>query len=369
MRAVTSAAVFPAPDAPIEIREYPVPELQPDSALLHVLVSEVCGTDVHLHAGKLAGVPYPLIPGHVAAGRLDKVRGTLRDVRGRALREGDLVTFLDVHATCGACWYCLVAKASTRCPSRKVYGITYGAIDGLAGGWAEKLYLKPDTRLIPLDGVDPLRFLRAGCGLPTAIHAVDRAGIALGDTVLVLGAGPVALSLVVCARLRGALRVLVIGAPPGRLEVCKSLGADDVLDFTTTDEAARVEWVRARSEGRGADVTIEATGDPAAVVQALRCTRDAGVVVVAGQYTDHGEVAFNPHSDLNKKHVELRGCWGSDFSHFDRAVRLVRDPRVGRLWDAIPVERYPLARVGEGLARVASGEAVKALVLPNEPTG
>src|SRR5947209_10145300 len=115
------AAVILAPRVPVEVREVPVPDPEPDSALLDVELSEVCGTDVHLRAGRLAGVPYPLIPGHVTVGRLEKIRGNVRAVTGRALQEGERVTFLDVHRTCNACWYCLVAKATTRCPQRKVY--------------------------------------------------------------------------------------------------------------------------------------------------------------------------------------------------------------------------------------------------------
>jgi len=63
------AAVMPGPNLPIELREFPEPELEPGAALLHTMYSEVCGTDVHLHHGKLAGVPYPIIPGHVSVGR------------------------------------------------------------------------------------------------------------------------------------------------------------------------------------------------------------------------------------------------------------------------------------------------------------
>ena len=116
-------AVIPQPNAAVELREVPSPELEPDSALLEVELSEVCGTDVYLQRGLLEGVPYPLIPGHVSVGRLSKIRGHLFDVGGREFREGDRVTFLDVHRTCNACWFCLVAKATTRCPRRKVYGI------------------------------------------------------------------------------------------------------------------------------------------------------------------------------------------------------------------------------------------------------
>src|SRR6185295_8832006 len=119
--------------------------------LLKTIASEVCGTDVHLWHGRLSGVPYPLIPGHVSVGEVAEVGGTIKDVDGKPIKVGDVVTFLDVHKTCHRCWYCLVAKASTRCPERKVYGITYGADDGLCGGWAEMIHLKAGTRVIKLD--------------------------------------------------------------------------------------------------------------------------------------------------------------------------------------------------------------------------
>ena len=355
---------MPAPRQALEIREFPEPELAPDSALLEVALSEVCGTDVHLHHGRLEGVPYPIIPGHVSVGRLAKIRGRVSDVDGRDFAEGDKVSFLDVHQSCGACWHCLVAKATTRCPARKVYGITYGVADGLCGGWAQAVYLKPGTRLLRLDDVPFTAYMAGGCSLPTAVHASERADIALGDTVLVLGSGPVGLSCVVLARLRGAVQVLCIGAPASRLEVAAALGATATLDITAADEAARLAWVRELSDGRGADVTIEAAGAPEAVVQAMRFTRDAGRVVVVGQYTDGGEASFNPHRDLNRKHLEIRASWGSDYSHFHRAARLVADAELSRPWSRIPLTRYPLARINEALADVAEARVVKAIIEP-----
>lgn len=358
------AAVIPAPGHAAEVRELPIPELAPDSALLHVELSEVCGTDVHLRAGSLAGVPYPLIPGHVSVGRLGDIRGTMTDVYGRALREGDVVTFLDVHRTCGACWHCLVAKASTRCPHRRVYGITYGAVDGLAGGWSEVVYLKPGTRVIPLDGVQTETFMAGGCSLPTALHGIERADIMMADTVLVLGSGPVGLSSIILARMRGAGTVLCIGAPAARLETARAVGAADTLDFTTATADERHQWVLERTLGRGADVTIEATGAPQAVVDAMRCTRDAGRVVVLGQYTDHGDVAFNPHTQLNRKHLDVRGVWGSDYSHFHRAVELLRDPARAAAWEPLQLERYALTDANRALDLVAEGAVIKALIDP-----
>src|SRR6476660_8322730 len=95
------AAVMPSPHAPVEVREFPEPDLPAGGALLRTARSEVCGTDVHLWHGRLSGVPYPIIPGHVTTGTLDAVRGSLRDVQGRPLGEGDRVVFFDVHRTCG----------------------------------------------------------------------------------------------------------------------------------------------------------------------------------------------------------------------------------------------------------------------------
>jgi len=359
-------AVIHKPNAPVEIRDVPEAQLEPDSALLEVELSEVCGTDVYLQQGRLQGVPYPLVPGHVSVGRLSKIRGSMFDVEGRAFCEGDRVTFLDVHRTCNACWYCLVAKATTRCPQRKVYGITYGLDDGLCGGWAEQIYLKPGTRCIRLDA-DAETFMAGGCALPTALHAVERGDIAFGDTVLVLGSGPVGINAIILALMRGALRVFCIGAPDHRLEVATEAGASDVLNFEKHNEAERLEWILERTNGRGADVTIEATGAPDSVVQAMRFTRDAGRVVVVGQYTDHGDASFNPHLDLNKKHLDVRGCWGSDFSHFYRGVQIVSDAIRSKPWASLrsKLSRYKLTEANEALAEVREGRVMKALIGPS----
>src|SRR6266511_4863976 len=118
-----------APRQPIELHEFPRPDLPPGAVLLKTLLSEVCGTDVHLWHGRLAGVPYPIIPGHVSVGRVAATGGEVRDVDGIPIEAGQVVTFLDVYGSCGRCWYCTVAHASTRCPHRRVCGITLSADD------------------------------------------------------------------------------------------------------------------------------------------------------------------------------------------------------------------------------------------------
>ncbi|GAA2648482.1 zinc-binding dehydrogenase [Streptomyces vastus] len=364
-----SAVVMPEPGAPLEVRSFARPEPEPGASLLRTLGSEVCGTDAHLWKGQLASVPYPIIPGHVSVGRISALGpGEVpRDVNGAPLRVGQTVTFLDVYGTCGRCWYCTVAHATTRCPERKVYGVTLSADDGLLGGWGEYIHLKPGVHVIPLpDELDWRAFLSGGCGMPTALHAVTLGEIAFGDTVVVQGAGPVGLCAAVLAQLRGAGRVIVIGGPEARLAAATRFGADTVIDIGSTTPDERIAAVRDATAGRGADVTIEATGVPSAVPEGMRLTRDAGRYVIVGQYTDTGEAAFNPHLDLNQKHLDIRGCWGSDVGHVWRAVQVMA--RYGRIfpWADLITREYGLAEAQAALEDVAAQRVVKALIVPRQ---
>ena len=375
------AAAIAAPHAPVEIVELAAPVLEPGAALLHTLYSEVCGTDVHLQHGRLTGVPYPLVPGHVSVGRIEAMRGPVTDVEGRAFREGDLVTFLDVHETCGACYQCLVAKQTTRCPARKVYGITYGADDGPLGGWAEQIWIKPGVKMIRLpEGLAPETFIGGGCGLVTALHAIDRADIKLDQSVVVLGAGPVGQSIAALARLSGAGEVIVIGAPDDRLAYARRMGASHTIGLSHDNHEGakprrheggkgpateRTEAVRRLAGGRGVDIAIEASGAPDAVSDALDMVRDGGRVVICGHYTDNGAVEIHPHFQVNRKHVEIRGVWGCDYSHFHRAVTIAARHGDRIPWREMVSRTYPLEQAGEALAAVERRHVLKALIAPN----
>jgi threonine dehydrogenase-like Zn-dependent dehydrogenase len=364
--ATVRAVVIPAPGQPVEIRRYPEPEIEPGGVVLRTLAAEVCGTDVHLWHGRLSGVPYPLIPGHVSIGEVIATGGDVTDVDGHPVRPGDAVTFLDVHGTCHACWTCLVAKASTRCPHRRVYGITFGAEDGLLGGWAEMIYLKPGVKILPLaKNVTPEQWIGGGCGLPTAVHAIELAQIRLGDRVLIQGSGPVGLSACALALLSGAGWVGVLGAPEQRLEAAKGFGADWTMDVRTSTPEERLRAVRDATGGHGPDIVIEASGNPNAVREGCELVRDAGRYVIVGQYTDNGDVALNPHLHINRKHLEVRGCWGSDFSHVWRAMEVLS--RFGRRmdWSTLITHRYALDQVGQALTEVEALRTVKAIILPN----
>ncbi|MEZ5317883.1 MAG: zinc-binding dehydrogenase [Vicinamibacterales bacterium] len=359
------AAVMPAPHAPIEIREYPEPDLPSGGALLRTARSEVCGTDVHLWHGRLSGVPYPIIPGHVTTGTLDAVRGTLNDVEGRPLSEGDRVAFFDVHRTCGRCLACTAHRTPTRCPSRRVYGITDSADEGLFGGWAQKVYLEPGVVVARLpEAVTFDAYIGGGCGLLTSVHIVERARIGLGDTVVVQGAGAVGLSTAALARKSGAGLIILIGAPLDRLDLARRMGADHVIDLKTTTAGMRVDEVLDLTGGRGADVVIEAAGSAGAIEEGVRMARNGGAYVVAGHYTNVGDSTINAHEHVNRKHLDIRGCWGSEVGHFLRALRALERWGAEVPWQDVGARTYGLHELNEALAAAEALEFPKALVDP-----
>ena len=359
------AAVMPAPNVPVEIWDLPEPDLEDGAVLLRTIFSEVCGTDVHLQQGHLAGAPFPIIPGHINVGEIADLKGHPIDMNGDPLRKGQVVAFLDVHETCGRCWFCTVAKASTRCPHRRVYGITYSANEGLLGGWAEMIYLKPGVKILPLPAnVSPERYIGGGCGLPTAVHAIMQADIQLGDTVVVQGSGPVGLSAAILAELSGATQLIVVGGPASRLEQAERIGADLTIDIFEASPEERVERVRQATHGRGADITIEASGNPKAVNEGFGMTRDQGRYVIVGQYTDMGDISINPHVDINRKHLEIRGTWGIDFGHMWRAMRVLEKHGDRFQWEHFISGSYSLEDANKALDDVEHYRAVKALIDP-----
>jgi L-iditol 2-dehydrogenase len=358
------AAVMTAPRQPIELREFPRPDLPPGSALLRTLCSEVCGTDVHLWHGRLAGVPYPIIPGHVSAGVIEEARGDLRGIDGSPIQEGDRVVFFDVHRTCGRCRACTVHRTPTRCSARRVYGITDSADEGLFGGWAEAIYLEPGVALARLpDAVALDDYIGGGCGLLTAVHIAERAEIRLGDAVVVQGVGAVGLSAIALARIAGASLIIAIGAPEGRLALARDMGADIVLDLTRTTPEHRRQAVLDATSGEGADVVLEAAGAAAAISEGLDLARVGGRYVIAGHYTDVGPSTINAHHQINRKHLEIRGCWGSEARHFLRALSILEHhPSIP--FRRIGAQRYGLHQLNAALADAEAMRIPKALVDP-----
>ena len=333
--------------------------------MLRTARSEVCGTDVHLWHGRLAAVPYPIIPGHVSAGTLECIRGPLTGLDGSALREGDRAVFFDVHRTCGRCRACTVHRTPTRCRARRVYGITDSASEGLFGGWSEGIYLEPGVGIARLpDAVEFDDYIGGGCGLLTAVHILERAALLPGESVMVQGTGAVGLSAIALAKLGGASVVAAIGAPDDRNQLARRMGADHVFDLVATTAEQRLDVIRALTHGEGVDVVIEAAGSARAVEEGLTLVRDGGRYVIAGHYTDAGPSLINVHEHINRKHLDIRGCWGSEPSHFLRALSLLERHALCIPWREVGGRTYSLDGLNEALADAEAMRIPKAVVKP-----
>ena len=354
-------------NAPLQLREFPLPaQLEPGAALVRTEMAGICGTDVHLWKGELP-MKLPVILGHETVGRIERLgEGLERDWSGQPLRVGDRVTW-NSTTSCGQCFYCAVKKQPTRCPQRRAYGIGYRCDEPphFLGGYAEFHYLRPRASIFKLpDDLPTEAVIGAGCALITAIHGVERTGIAWQDTVVVQGAGPVGIAALAVARSAGAGEIIVIGGPKHRLEMARRFGADHVIDLDAMDgPAARIAAVRALTGGHGADAVLECVGLPAAVPEGMEMCRDGGKYLVLGHYCDAGPVSFNPHI-ITRKQLQVSGSWSSEPRHLQAAIEFLRRNQERFPFASMVTHRFALEQANEALATTAQWLAAKSVLVP-----
>jgi threonine dehydrogenase-like Zn-dependent dehydrogenase len=360
------AAVLVAYNQPLEIREYPLQqELGPGEARMRVEMAGICGTDVHLWKGELP-IPLPLIMGHESVGVIEALGpGVTHDWRGLPIAVGDRVTWAS-SVVCGECYYCREKRQPTRCLQRKAYGISYPAdlAPHLRGGYAQNILLRAGSSIFKLpDRLPTEAVVGAGCALTTAIHGLERCPVQWGDTVVVQGAGPVALAALAVARQSGAGRIIVIGGPPHRLEIARRFGADLVHDFTALPVEERRRVVLAECGGFGADVVIECVGIPAAVNEGIELCRDGGKFLVLGQYANAGNIEFNPHT-ITRKQLEIRGSWGFEPRHVNAALKMLELGNWAELFAGQITHRFSLDDANQALETVRAWQSGKAVLKP-----
>lgn len=365
MKQTARAGVLERFNEPVAIKAFDVPDPEPGALVVKVRFAGVCGTDVHLYHGRLP-LPLPVLLGHETVGVIAKLgQGVQQDFLGNQVREGDLIAWAP-GISCGRCDFCVIERERTLCRNRRVYGyLNAETWPYLMGGWSEYVYLVPQVVFFKVpSGVEDKDVIALGCAGPTAVHAaLYRAGIGPMDTVLVQGSGPVGVAAAMFARLRGARKVIIVGGPKERLDLCQRLGIGDVhIDiFTVTDPAKRAEMVLEETEGRGGvDVGIEATGVSEAVPQGIGVMRRNGRYVILGHYTDHGPTLLNPH-EINKRHLNIFGCWGIGEVHY---LRYLQSLPLLKGWYNLKalITYYSLEEVNQALLDVEAGRIMKGVL-------
>jgi 2-desacetyl-2-hydroxyethyl bacteriochlorophyllide A dehydrogenase len=344
MRAVT----FQAPEQ-VRIEEKPDPEVSAaDDALVRVEASGICGSDLHIYHGRVP-VEQGFTIGHEFVGT---VVAAGDDVERVAVGDRVLGTF---HTACATCTSCLRGDYH-RCRNGQTFG--HGANLGDLQGAQAELLLVPRANLtlrrVP-EGMSADVALFAGDVMGTGYHAVAHAEMRAGDTVAVLGLGPVGLCAVQAAVAGGAIKVFAIDTVAERLQMAERFGAAPL--HLTEDDPKKA--VRAATEGLGVDVVVDAVGDPGPLALAISLCRDAGTVSGIGAYAGKGEV---PLGLSWLKGLQLRLGLANVIAHVDRVLALME---AGKLDPAPLVTHHmPLDQAAEAYKVYDNREALKIVLTP-----
>jgi 2-desacetyl-2-hydroxyethyl bacteriochlorophyllide A dehydrogenase len=342
------AVTFQAPGE-VRVEDKPEPELlAADDAVVRVTHTGVCGSDLHIYHGRIAIEPGFTI-GHEYVGQVVAVGDAVH-----AVAPGDRVLGC-FQVACGTCRFCRHGKFH-KCDSSRTFGHgkTLGGLEGTQAELALVPHANLTLRRVP-EGLSAEAALFAGDVMGTGYHATVAAGVRPGDSVAVLGLGPVGLCAVQAARASGATPVIAIDTVEQRLEMARAFGAQPVhLEHDDPRSA-----VKAATDGRGADVVVEAVGDPRALELAIRLASKAGVVSVVGVYAERCEV----HMGLVWiKSLELKTGQANVVAHLDNVLALMTS---GDL-DPTPLVSHhmKLADAPEAYDLFARREALKIVLEP-----
>jgi threonine dehydrogenase-like Zn-dependent dehydrogenase len=305
MRAVT----YQAPNE-VRIEERPEPVIEaPDQAIVAIEATGVCGSDLHIYHGRVP-VEAGTTIGHEYVGTVLAVGDAVDRV---AVGDRVLGCF---HVACGSCTAC-VRGDYHRCERGRTFGhgSTLGSLPGTQADQAMVPFANLTLRKVP-EGMSAETALFAGDVMGTGYHAVAHAGMRSGDTVAVLGLGPVGLCAVQAAVAGGATHVFAVDSVEERLDLAREFGATPVH---LTEQDAKRE-VRGATEGRGADVVIEAVGAPEAFGSAIGLVRNAGTISGVGVQVGRSEINLGL---AWLKGLDLRLGQANVILHVDRVLAML----------------------------------------------
>jgi L-iditol 2-dehydrogenase len=339
----------------VRVEDAPEPVAGPGELVVRVRNCSVCGTDAKIWRSGHPDLRPPRVLGHEIAGEVAEVGA---GAGGFAM--GDRVQVIAAIPD-GTCHECRHGWASV-CPNQERIGYDHD------GGFAE--LLRVPAKVLAVDGVNRvpggLSFAEASMAEPLScvINGQELAGVGEGQTVVVVGAGPIGCLHVRLARARGAARVLLVELSRARLELAAGLVAPDEAVAADADLVAAV---RGLTGGRGADVVIVAAASGKAQEDAVAMAARRGrVSFFGGLPRDQSTIAFDANI-VHYREMGIVGANGSSPAHNQQALALIAS-------GAVPVadlitHRLPLERTLEAIQTVVDGEAIKVTIEPTGPTG
>ena len=344
------AAVYLGPES-VEIREVPTPECGPSEILMKVGACAICGTDVRIYYNGQKNVVPPAITGHEIAGTIVKAGSNLRGYPEG--RKAIVVT----PVGCGTCKFCRSAMHNL-CVDFKAIGYDY------PGGFAEYVLINEaavrqgNVILAP----DSLDFDEGSLVEPLSccINGQEYLKISLGDTAVVIGAGPIGCMHAELAKSYGAAKVIMFDTVDDRVELARKTTSADV--FLNSAKVDAVKAVMDETDGVGADVVIAACSAGPAQQQAMKmAAKRARVSFFAGLPKDRPTIEFDSNL-LHYREISVFGAFASHATDYARALALVASRKI----DARKFisRRIPLDQIVSGYQYSRSGQGLKVVVQP-----
>src|SRR5579863_5291215 len=336
----------------VVVETVPVPAIGDGEVLIRVAACGICGTDLKkIEHGFVAA---PQIFGHEVSGAVAAIGAGVTK-----WKPGDRVMSFH-HVPCGSCFYC-ERRLYSQCPGYKKVGLTAG-FDPNGGGFAQYVRAMPwvaERGMVAIP--DDISFDEASFIEPvnTCIKAVEKARVAAGETTVVMGLGPIGLLLGMLSKLEGAT---VMGSDPMAERRAKSVSLG--LDFAVDPRQGRLaQEIRARTEGRGADVVLVAVPIPAALSEALHLARPGGRVLLFAQNDPKMKIEF-PAAAVGVEEKEILGSYSAAVDRSEEAARLIFTHR-------LPVRelishRFSLEEMDRALQLAARpvGDSLKVVIHP-----
>jgi len=279
----------------LRYEDVPVPALLPDEVMIRIQAAGICGSDIQRVFDK-GTYHFPTIPGHEFAGVICEVNPGDEALLGKTAAVFPLIP-------CGKCAACQIGEYA-QCADYDYYGSRRD------GAFAEYIAVKKWNLVFVPDGISAEHAAMAEpCSV--AIHALSQAGVNLGDTVIIFGAGTIGLLLAQAARGWGAGKVVLSDPDTAKLDFARNLGFQYCVDPKISNPA---EYVKSVNEGRGADVAIEAAGVAAAAEGCLFAARTFGRVVLMGNPVKNMDISQKAYWEILRKQLVLKGTWNSSYN-------------------------------------------------------
>jgi S-(hydroxymethyl)mycothiol dehydrogenase len=345
--------------APVTLETVLVPDPGPGEALVDILTSGVCHTDLHYKIGAISD-DFPFLLGHEATGVVSAVGPDVTD-----LAPGDRVV-LNWRAVCGSCRACRRGQPqycfNTHNATQKMTledGTELSAALGI-GAFIEKTLVAAGqcTKVDP--DADPAAIGLLGCGVMAGIGAaINTGGVKRGDSVAVIGCGGVGVAAIAGAALAGATTIIAVDIDAQKLDRAKGLGATHTVDSSAVDP---VEKIRELTGGFGADVVIDAVGRPETYKQAFYARDLAGTVVLVGVPSPEMTIEL-PLLDVFGRGGSLKSSWYGDCLPSRDFPMLIDLYRQGKLdLDAFVTERITIDQIEEAFEKMHAGSVLRSVV-------